>query len=99
MFATVPRLLTKRTYFIPALVASAAIAIPGASALADGGDQPDRPKIGLADARPLTVTKLVPPLARFHHTIDVVKRKMVAERRANARRERRQLFASLPAGV
>jgi hypothetical protein len=84
---------------IPVLVASAAIAIPGATALADGGDQSDPPKIGLGEAQPLTVSKLVPSVARFHHTIDVVKRQIAAERRADARRERRQLFASLPAGV
>jgi hypothetical protein len=97
MFATVPRLLTKRTYLIPVLVASVAIAIPAAAALADG-DQP-APRIGLGEAQPLTVQKLVPSVARFHHTIDVVKRQIAAERRADARRRRRELFASLPAGV
>ncbi|HEY5977680.1 MAG TPA: transglycosylase family protein [Solirubrobacterales bacterium] len=95
MFATVPRLLTKRKYFIPAL-AAAAIAVPGASAIAESGDEPS---IGLSDAEAISVTEVAPPLARFHRTIRVVKHRMAVERRAEARREQRELFASLPAGV
>jgi len=98
MFATVPRSLMKRTYFIPALalLAITAIAIPGAVALAKSGPQP---AVGIADAKPLSVSNLAPPVARFHRTIRVVKHQLVAERRAEAKRERRQLYSSLPAGV
>jgi hypothetical protein len=87
-------LLTKRTYFTLVLVATA-IAVPGA-ALADTGE---KSAIGVADAKPLTVAKLAPSVANFHRTIRVVKRQIAAERKADARRERRQLYASLPAGV
>jgi hypothetical protein len=55
--------------------------------------------VGIADAKPISVSKLAPTVASFHRTIDVVTRRMEVERRARLRRERRQMFASLPAGV
>jgi hypothetical protein len=94
VFATVPRLLTKRTYFIPVL-AAAAIAVPG-SALADPGKGR---AIGIADAKAISVTDVAPPLAHFHRTIRVAKHRIAVERRAAARREQRELYAALPAGV
>jgi hypothetical protein len=90
-------LLTKRTYIVPVLVA-AAIAAP-ASALADHGADATAPRAAISKARPLAISALVPPVARFHRTIRVISRRMAAEERAEQRRHRRELFASLPGGV
>jgi hypothetical protein len=87
-------LLTKRTYFIPVLVAAATV-LPAAAFAAGGEDA----EIGIAQAKPLAIGKVSPPVAHFQHTIDVVTDRMEDERRAEARRERRELFASLPGGV
>jgi hypothetical protein len=67
-------LLTKRTYFIPVLVALATAAS--------------------AKANPLDA-----PARRFRHTIHVTVARMEAARKAEIRRERRLLYATLPAGV
>ncbi len=90
-------MLTKRKYIAPALIAIA-VAAP-ASALASSAAGPAAPEVGLADARPLSISALAPPVARFHRTIRVISHRMDVERRAAARRHRRQLFADLPAGV
>jgi hypothetical protein len=81
-------LLTKRTYLIPVL--AAAIAFP-AAALATGSA---KESIGISKAKPISISKIAPPLAHFHHTIRVVKRQIHAKRRAEQRRERREVFAS-----
>jgi hypothetical protein len=86
-------LLTKRTYLVPVLVA--AIAFP-AAALAAGSA---KESIGISDAKPISISRIAPPVAHFHHTIRVVKRQIRAERRAELRRQRREAFSSLPAGV
>lgn len=86
-------MLKKRTYIAPVLVA--ALAFP-AGALADRGEAPS---IGISKAKPLSISALAPPVARFHRTIRVVKKQIVAEHRAALRRRRREAFASLPAGV
>ena len=93
---TVLRLLTKRTYFIPVLIAC--IAFPAAALAAGGSDSPP-PRIGVADAVPATAGLLQGPVARFHKTIRVTLHHMEVARRAKLRRERRKLFASLPGGV
>jgi Transglycosylase-like domain len=92
--ATVPRLLTKRTYFPVLLIA---LAFP-AAALAAGSDG-DRPKAGVADARVAQLAPLHRPVARFHHVIAVVTERIRTEQRAIQRRKRRELFANLPGGV
>ena len=89
-------MLTKRTYFIPVLIAC--IAFP-AAALAATGDDPASPRIGVADAVPVKIGALQRPVARFHKTIRITVKRMEAKRRAKARRERQQLYASLPGGV
>ena len=86
-------MLTKRTYLVPVL--AAAIAFP-AAALAT---TPARESIGISAARPIAISRIAPSIAHFHHAIRVVKRQIAAERRAEQRRERREAFASLPAGV
>ncbi len=89
-------MLTKRTYFIPVLIAC--IAFPAAALAAGSGDSPP-PRIGVADAVPAKIGALQRPVARFHRTIRVTVQHMEAARRAKLRRERRKLFASLPGGV
>jgi len=91
-------LLTKRTYFIPALVIC--LALP-AVALAAGGDGKPQPRIGVADAVPASAALRQPAIA-FHRTIRVTLAHIEARHRAEARRRRRELrerFASLPGGV
>jgi soluble lytic murein transglycosylase-like protein len=88
-------LLTKRTYFIPVLIAC--VAFP-AVALAAGGDSPS-PQIGVADAKPAKVGILQRPIVRFHRTIRFTVAQMEAARRKRLRRERRELYATLPGGV
>ncbi len=89
-------MLTKRTYFIPVLIAC--IAFP-AVALAATGEEPPSPRIGVADAAPAGLSALQRPVARFQKTIRVTVERMEAARRARLRRERRRLYASLPGGV
>jgi Transglycosylase-like domain len=93
---TVRRLLTKRTYFIPVLIAC--IAFP-AAALAAGGSDAPKPQIGVANAVPATAGLLRQPVASFHRTIRVTVHRMEVAHRAKLRRERKKLFASLPGGV
>ena len=59
----------------------------------------DKRSIGISAAKPVRIGAISPPLARFHRTIRVVSRRIRAERRAELRRQRRQAFATLPAGV
>lgn len=93
---TVPRLLTKRTYFILALIAC--IAFPAAALAAGSSDSPP-PRIGVADAIPVKVGFLQRPVARFHETIRVTVHRMEVAHKAKLRRERQKLFATLPGGV
>jgi hypothetical protein len=93
---TVPRLLTKRTYFIPVLVLC--IAFP-AVALAAGNRDSAGSQIGGAEAQPARIAVLHRPVARFHKTIRVTVKRMEVARAARLRRERRQLYATLPGGV
>lgn len=86
-------MLTKRTYLIPVL--ALAIAFPAAALAADSGGG----SIGISEARPLSISRIAPPVAHFHRTIRVVKRRNAAERRAELRRRRREAFSTLPAGV
>jgi len=88
-------LLTKRTYFIPVLIAC--VAFPAASLAAGGGSS--APQIGVADATPAKVGVLQRPTVRFHRTIRFTVAQMEAERRQRLRREARRLYATLPGGV
>jgi transglycosylase-like protein len=88
----VPRLLTKRTYVVPALVA--AIAFP-AAALAAGNDGA-LPRVAVADAKPV---KLLAPLNRPSLRFQRAIRVHVQAIRAAERKRRREAFASLPGGV
>ncbi len=89
-------MLTKRTYFIPVLVLCAAFP---AVALAAGGERGSSPRAGVANAVPAKLSMLSRSTVRFHRTIRVTVAHLEAARRAELRRERRELFASLPGGV
>ena len=93
---TVPRLLIKRTYFIPVLILC--IALP-AVALAAGNRDSSSAQFGVANAKPVRIAVLHRPVVRFHRTIRVTVERMEDARRAKLRRERRQLYVSLPGGV
>jgi soluble lytic murein transglycosylase-like protein len=88
-------LLTKRTYFIPVLIAC--IAFPAAAFAASGSGSSSQ--IGVAKAEPVKVAVLQQPVERFHKTIRLTVANIEAAHRAKARRERRELFAALPGGV
>jgi Transglycosylase-like domain len=94
---TVPRLLTKRTYFIPALIAC--VAFPAVALAAGSGDSPPPPRIGVADAVPAKAGLLQRPVAGFHRMIRVTVHRIEVAHKAKLRRERQKLFASLPGGV
>jgi soluble lytic murein transglycosylase-like protein len=89
-------LLTKRTYFIPVLIAC--VAFP-AAALAAGGSSSPTPRVGVSDAKPAQLGVLQRPIVRFHRTIRFTVAQMEAERRTRLRREARKLYATLPGGV
>jgi hypothetical protein len=88
-------LLTKRTYFIPILIAS--IAFP-AAALAAGSQGSDA-HIGIADAKPVKIDALQRPIESFHRAIRIEVHKLRAAHRAELRKRRRQAFSTLPGGV
>ena len=86
-----PRLLTKRTYIVPVLVA--AIAFPAAAfAAADGSSES---RIGIARAKPVKLAPLNRPIRSFHLAIRVHVQKI----RAAQRKQRREAFTALPGGV
>jgi TolA-binding protein len=88
-------LLTKRTHIVPVLLI--ALAAP-ASALAATGGESDS-KVGVGEARVAELAPLQRPIARFHQVIDTVTHRIRVERRAAVRKQRREMFASLPGGV
>jgi hypothetical protein len=88
-------LLTKRTYFIPVLIAC--IAFPAAALAAGDGGQ--SAKIDVANAKPVWIGVLQRPVVRFHKTIRATLADIEAAHRAKLRRERRELYTSLPGGV
>jgi hypothetical protein len=57
----------------------------------------EAPRIGLADAKPATTSIL--RFTRFHREVRSAARRIRAELRARMRRERREEFATLPAGA
>lgn len=100
-----PRLLTKRTYSVPAhllaLAAFAPVLAAPSSALAAPHDS-EAPRIGLAEAQPAALATLTRPVRRFHRAIHrSVHRSRVAHRahEAKLRHEQSRAFAALPGGV
>jgi hypothetical protein len=88
-------LLIKRTHILPALFLG--LALP-ASALAGSGSGGDD-NVGIGDAEVARIAPLQRPIDRFHRVIDTVTHQIRVERRAAARRQRQEMFASLPGGV
>jgi hypothetical protein len=92
---TVPRLLTKRTHIVPVLMVG--LAFPAAALAArDSGSEPDA---ALGGAQVARIAPLQRPIDRFHHLIDTVTRRIRVEHRVALRKQRREMFASLPGGV
>ena len=89
-------MLTKRTYFIPVLILS--IAFP-AAALAAGNGGGSTQRAGVANAVPAQLSVLRRSTVSFHRTIRVTVAHLEEARRKRVRRERHELFASLPGGV
>jgi hypothetical protein len=95
-------LLTKRTY--SALVLVLIVAFPAVALAAAPGDTappsgPAKPRVGLADARPAAAVPLLAPRTSLHREMHTAARRIRAARRARIERERREAFATLPAGV
>ena len=88
-------MLTKRTYFIAVLVTL--IAFPATALASNGGGSSAR--IGVADAQPAALAMLRRPVVSFHRTIRLTVAHLEAAHRAEARRKRRELYATLPGGV
>lgn len=88
-------MLIKRSHIVPVL--TAALAFPAAALAASGSEGDDG--VALGRAQVAEIAPLQRPVDRFHHVIDKVTTQIRAERKAEARRERRELFATLPAGV
>lgn len=72
-------------------------AFPAAALGAGGGGA--SAEIGVSDARPVGLALLRRPTVSFHQTIRRTVAHLEAVHRAEARRKRRELYASLPGGV
>lgn len=88
-------MLTKRTYIALALLALVAFPAAAIAAVDDGA----APRVGLADAQPAAISESLWLAPRFHRAMKLAGKRMEAERRAELRRQRRELYASLPGGV
>lgn len=88
-------MLTKRTHIAPVLFA--ALAFPAAALATGGSGGEDRVAVGHAEVA--RIAPLQRPIDRFHEVIDRVTHRIRVEHRAEVRRQRRELFASLPGGV
>jgi len=97
--ATVPRLLTKRTHILPILLIGLAFPAAALAATGQGDDGQGDDAVALDSARVAGIAPLQRPVDRFHWVIDTVTERLRAEQRAEARRQRRELFATLPGGV
>lgn len=94
--ATVLRLLTKRTHIFPALLL--ALALP-ATALAATGSGDGSTAVGVGSAEVAEIAPLQRPIDRFQRVIHTVTHQIRVEHRAAVRKQRREMFASLPGGV
>lgn len=93
---TVPRLLAKRSHFIPVLLIL--LAFPAvALAAGDGGTAPPPPRVAPAKVAPLAELKR--PVINFRRLVKTMSHEIRVELRAEERRRERELFASLPGGV
>lgn len=89
-------MLTKRTYFIAALILCATFPAAAFAASNGGGSSP---RTGVAEAIPAPLSVLRRSTASFHRTIRLTVAHLEAVHRAELRRKRRVLYADLPGGV
>jgi hypothetical protein len=89
-------LLIKRTHIYPALFLG--LALP-ATALAATGPDDGSATIEVSEAKVAGIGPLQRPIDRFHHVIDTVTHQIRVEDRAAVRKQRREMFATLPGGV
>ena len=89
-------MLTKHTYSIAVLLIL--LSIPAVAFAADG-DRVAEPRIGLAEAVPVAGAMLTAPAGDLRREMRSAARRIRVARRARLRRERREEFATLPAGV
>jgi TolA-binding protein len=89
-------LLIKRTHTLPALIL--ALALP-ATALAATGSDDGSTAVGVEDARVAEIAPLQRPIDSFHRLIDTVTHQIRVEHRAAVRKQRQEMFATLPGGV
>ena len=90
-------MLTKHTYSIAVLLI--VLSVPAVAFAADRDEAVEPPRIGLAEAVPVAGAMLIEPVAGLRREMRVAARRIRAARRARLRRERREAFATLPAGV
>ncbi len=88
-------MLTKRTHILPVLFLGLALPATALAATGSGGDG----KVGVGNAKVARIAPLQRPIDRFQHVIDTVIRQIRVEHRAAVRRQREEMFASLPGGV
>ncbi|MGC1166392.1 MAG: transglycosylase family protein [Solirubrobacterales bacterium] len=74
-----------------------ALAFPAPALAASGGKGDDG--IGIGDAEVARIAPLQRPIDRFHHVIDTVTHQIRVEHRAAVRKQRQEMFATLPGGV
>ena len=94
-------MLTKRTYsalVLVLLVAFPAVALAAAAPEAER-TAPDRSRARLADSVPVGTVALTPPGPTLRAEMRAAAKRIEAARRARLRRERRELYATLPGGV
>jgi Transglycosylase-like domain len=89
-------LLTKHTYIVPVLIAL--LVFPAVAIAGSEGKGSVQAGV-IADARVATLAPVQLPIDRFQRTIHVFAKRIRAERRAEARRRQRELYAQLPGSV
>lgn len=75
------------------------LAFPAAAFAANDSVGEPESGVAIAEAEVAPLAPLQRPVARFHRVIDEVTAQIRAEHRARQRKERRELFATLPGGV
>jgi hypothetical protein len=88
-------LLTKRTHILPALFFALALPASALAATGSGGDD----HVGIGEAEVARIAPLQRPIDRFHHVIDTVTHQIRVEHRVAVRKQRQEIFATLPGGV
>lgn len=88
-------MLTKNTYFL--VIALIVLAVPTAASAATGDTE--KPRVGISAAVPVGGVLTTDHTAQLRRQMRAAARRIRAQRQARIRRERRERFAALPAGV